>query len=66
MSKWTVAVNHTEYCKGLFDTQEEAASLREKLIRADEPAITKEMNQEEVFEYDCDGYYQLLEIYSSK
>lgn len=62
-TRYTVMINNAEYGDRIFDTREEAVAHRVKLILEDEPSL-KGLPDEEILDYDEDGYYRILDIHN--
>ena len=61
MEKYTVAVNHGEYCSGLFETYAEAFQYAVKQTRAEFQEVADCVDDEDVYYY-ADGYFSVMEI----
>ena len=61
MIKFTIAVNHHEYAKGLYDTYEEAVKVAARSARDENAPEWDGLDDEEVYDYQ-DGYYHVMEI----
>lgn len=60
--KYTVMINHAEYAFGIYNTREEAEQGMIKCILDDEPHL-KGKSDEDILDYDEDGYYRILDIH---
>ncbi|MEG0121934.1 hypothetical protein [Enterococcus sp.] len=60
MTKYTVAVNHCEYCDGLFDTYQLAYYYAVNLIKQDFEEVS-DWSDDEAYDYS-DGYYSVVKI----
>ena len=63
--KYTVMINHAEYAVGIYNTREEAEQGMIKCILDDEPHL-KGKSDEDILDYDDEGYYRILEINNVK
>ena len=61
--KYTVMINHAEYSVGIYETYEEAEQGMIKCILDDEPHLAGK-SDDEIIDYDEDGYYRILDINS--
>lgn len=60
--KYTLLINHGEYAKGLYDTEQEVIVDIVSRIKADEPEVPEGMSDADVMDNFDDGYYRALEI----
>lgn len=61
MTKYTVAVNHFEYCDGLFETYKEAFQYAVKRTKEEFQDVADLADDEDVY-YSTDGYFTVMEI----